>query len=164
MVFLSVIERELRVFARHFFMYYLRTFGAGALLLVSLFFGLEHGFESSFGGKLFGYLHFTMFYAIWILVPLLAADCISRERREGTLGLLFMTGLRGPDIVVAKSVAHGLRALSLWVAVAPVLAIPFLLGGVSWQEAMLSVTINSSAMCWALAVGVLGSAWSKTWG
>lgn len=164
MVFLPVIERELRASARHPFTYYLRTLGAGALLLASLFFGLEHGFESSFGGKLFGYLHFTMFYAIWILVPLLAADCISRERREGTLGLLFMTGLRGPDIVVAKSVAHGLRALSLWVAVAPVLAIPFLLGGVSWQEAMLSVAINSSAMCWALAAGVLGSAWSKTWG
>ena len=164
MVVLPVIDRELRASARHPFTFYLRTLGAGALLLAILFFGLENGFESSFGGKLFGYLHFTMFYAIWILVPLLAADCISRERREGTLGLLFMTGLRGPDIVVAKSIAHGLRALSLWVAVAPVLAISFLLGGVSWQEAMLSFAINSSAMCWALAAGVLGSAWSKTWG
>jgi ABC-type transport system involved in multi-copper enzyme maturation permease subunit len=163
-VFLPVIERELRASARHSFTYYLRTLGAGALLLASLFFGLENGFESSIGGILFGYLHFTMFYAIWILVPLLAADCISRERREGTLGLLFMTGLGGPDIVIAKSVAHGLRALTLWVAVAPVLTIPFLLGGVSWQEAMLSVAINSSAMCWALAAGVLASAWSKTWG
>jgi ABC-type transport system involved in multi-copper enzyme maturation permease subunit len=163
-VVLPVIDRELRASARHPFTYYLRTLGAGALLVAIFFFGLDNGFESNFGGKLFGYLHFTMFYAIWILVPLLAADCISRERREGTLGLLFMTGLRGPDIVVAKSIAHGLRALSLWVAVAPVLAIPFLLGGVSWQEAMLSLAINSSAMCWALAAGVLGSAWSKSWG
>jgi ABC-type transport system involved in multi-copper enzyme maturation permease subunit len=163
-VVLPVIDRELRASARHPFTYYLRTLGAGALLLAIFFFGLENGFESNIGGKLFGYLHFTMFYAIWILVPLLAADCISRERREGTLGLLFMTGLRGADIVVAKSIAHGLRALSLWVAVAPVLAIPFLLGGVSWQEAMLSLAINSSAMCWALAAGVLASAWSKTWG
>jgi ABC-type transport system involved in multi-copper enzyme maturation permease subunit len=161
---LPVIERELRASARHAFTYYLRTFGAGALLLASLLFGVEEGFDSNLGGKLFGYLHFTMFYAIWILVPLLAADCISRERREGTLGLLFMTGLCGPDIVLAKSLAHGLRALTLWIAVAPVLTIPFLLGGVSWQEAMLSVVINSSAMCWALAAGVLGSAWSKTWG
>ena len=164
MVFLPVIERELRASARHSFTYYLRTLAAGALLLASLYFGLEGGFESSFGGMLFGYLHFTMFYAIWILVSLLAADCISRERREGTLGLLFMTGLRGPDIVIAKSIAHGLRALTLWVAVAPVLTIPFLLGGVNWQEAMLSLAINSSAMCWALAAGVLASAWSKTWG
>jgi ABC-type transport system involved in multi-copper enzyme maturation permease subunit len=161
---LPIIDRELRASARHPFTYYLRTLGAGALLLASMFFGIEHGFESSIGGKLFSYLHFTMFYAIWILVPLLAADCISRERREGTLGLLFMTGLRGADIVVAKSAAHGLRALTLWIAVAPILALPFLLGGVSWQQVMLSVAINSSAMCWALAAGVLGSAWSKTWG
>ena len=90
MVVLPVIDRELRASARHPFTYYLRTLGAGALLLAIFFFGLENGFESSFGGKLFGYLHFTMFYAIWILVPLLASDCISRERREGTLGLLFM--------------------------------------------------------------------------
>jgi hypothetical protein len=163
-VFLPVIDRELRASARHSFTYYLRTLGAGALLLASLFFGLENGFESNIGGELFGYLHFTMFCAIWILVPLLAADCISRERREGTLGLLFMTGMRGPDIVIAKSIAHGLRALTLWAAVAPVLTIPFLLGGVSWQEVMLSVAINSSAICWALAAGVLASAWSKTWG
>lgn len=164
MVFLPIINRELRASARHPFTYYLRLLGAGALLLASFFFGIEHGFQSSIGGKLFGYLHVTMFYAIWILVPLLAADCICRERREGTLGLLFMTGLSGPDIVMAKSLAHGLRALTLWVAVAPVLAIPFLLGGLSWQEAMLSLAINSGAMCWALAAGVLGSAWSKTWG
>jgi ABC-type transport system involved in multi-copper enzyme maturation permease subunit len=163
-VVLPVIDRELRASARQPFTYYLRTLGAGALLAASLYFALGNGFESNFGGKLFGYLHSTMFYAIWILVPLLAADCISRERREGTLGLLYMTGLRGEDIVVAKSVAHGLRALTLWVAVAPVLTIPFLLGGVSWQEALLSVAVNSSAMCWALAAGILGSAWSKTWG
>lgn len=164
MSLLPVIERELRASARHPFTYYLRSIGTGALLLASLVFGLQEGFDSNLGGKLFGYLHFTMFYAIWILVPLLAADCISRERREGTLGLLFMTGLCGPDIVLAKSLAHGLRALTLWVAAAPVLTVSFLLGGVSWQETMLSVVINSSAMCWALAAGVLGSVWSKTWG
>lgn len=134
------------------------------MLLASLLFGLQEGFDSNLGGKLFGYLHFTMFCAIWILVPLLAADSISRERREGTLGLLFLTGLCGPNIALAKSLAHGLRALSLWVATAPVLTLSFLLGGVTWQEAMLSVVINFSAMCWALAAGVLGSAWSKTWG
>ena len=164
MLFLPVIERELRASARHVFTYYLRSLGAGALLLASLLFGLEEGFDSNLGGKLFGYLHFTLFYAIWILVPLLAADCISRERREGTLGLLFMTGLGGPDIVLAKSLAHGLRALTLWVAAVPVLTLSFLLGGVSWQETMLSAVINFSALCWALAAGVLGSGWSKTWG
>jgi ABC-type transport system involved in multi-copper enzyme maturation permease subunit len=74
-----------------------------------------------------------------------------------------MTPLRGTDVVVAKGLAHGLRAMTLWLAVLPVLTIPFLLGGVSWQEALLSMLINLSAICWALAAGLLASAWSKQW-
>jgi ABC-type transport system involved in multi-copper enzyme maturation permease subunit len=163
MTVLPVIARELRSAARHSFTYYLRAIGVGSLLLASFLFGLEHGFGATMGGKLFGSLHATLFFAIWILVPLLTADCISRERREGTLGLLFMTPLKGTDVVVAKSAAHGLRAMTLWVAVLPVLTVPFLLGGVSWHEAMLSVLVNFSAMCWALAAGLLASAWSKVW-
>ena len=101
--------------------------------------------------------------AIWVLVPMLTADCISRERREGTLGLLFLTPLKGTDVVVAKGLAHGLRAMTLGLAVLPVLTIPFLLGGVSWAEAVMSVMLNANAMCWALAAGLLASAWSKAW-
>ena len=31
--------------------------------------------------------------------PFLTADCLSRERREGTLGFLFLTDLGGFDVV-----------------------------------------------------------------
>ena len=39
----------------------------------------------------------------------MTADCLSEEKREGTLGLLFLTDLRGYDIVVSSSSAwaHG---------------------------------------------------------
>ena len=131
--------------------------------MVGLLFGLHLGFAPAFGRELFTALHSTLFGAIWVLVPMLTADCISRERREGTLGLLFLTPLKGPDIVVAKGVAQGLRAMTLGLAVLPVLTIPFLLGGVSWTEASLSVILNANAMCWALAAGLLASAWSKAW-
>src|SRR5215471_4284833 len=163
MIVLPVIGRELRASARQPFTFSLRALGVAALLLASLMFGLEHGFGPTLGSKLFASLHLTLFCAIWILVPMLTADCISRERREGTLGLLFLTRLRATDIVTAKSLAHGLRALTLWLAVAPVLTIPFLLGGVSWPQALLSIAINFSAICWALAAGLLASAWSKRW-
>jgi len=163
MIVLAVIERELRASARHSFTYNLRMLGAGALVVVSFLFGINHGFAPTLGSELLGSLHFTLFCAIWILVPLLTADCISRERREGTLGLLFMTRLQASDIVVAKGLAHGLRAVSLWLAVLPVVTIPFLLGGLSWGEALLSASINFSAICWALAAGLLASAWSKSW-
>jgi ABC-type transport system involved in multi-copper enzyme maturation permease subunit len=160
---LPIVEREMRASARHAFTFHLRTLGVAALLLASLVFILRHGSEPNLGGKLFGNLHFTLFCAIWICVPMLTADCLSRERREGTLGLLFLTRLRAGDIVVAKSLAQGLRALTLWLAVLPVLTIPFLLGGISWNEAALSVLLNFSAMCLALAAGLLASSLSRLW-
>ena len=100
MTLLALIARELRVAARHGFTYYLRVLGAGTVMLVCIIFGLNNEFKTNLGGELFVYLHATLFCAIWILVPLLTADCISRERREGTLGLLFLTRLRAADIVV----------------------------------------------------------------
>ena len=163
MPFIPVIERELRASSRQPFTYWLRAIAVSALILASLLFGLSHGFEPNLGSGLFSRLHFTLFCAIWVLVPLLTADCISRERREGTLGLLFLTRLKGPDIVVAKSVAHGLRALTLWVAVLPIIAIPFMLGGLSRIEILLSLLIDLSVMCWALSAGLLASTWSKSW-
>ena len=163
MTVLPVIARELRASARQPFTYYLRVLGVTTLLVASMLFGLQQGFEPQFGRQLFGALHRALFGAIWLLVPMLTADCISRERREGTLGLLFLTPLKGTDVVVAKGLAHGLRAATLGLAVLPVLTIPFLLGGVSWVEAVLSVVVNANAICWALAAGLLASAWSKAW-
>src|SRR5258708_37160048 len=110
MVLLPVIERELRVCARQPFTYYLRVLGMSALLLTCLLFGINHGFGPALGSQLFDRLHLTLFGAIWVLVPLLTADSISRERREGTLGLLFLTRLSATDIGAAKSLAHGFRA------------------------------------------------------
>src|ERR1043166_6067564 len=163
MTLLPVIARELRTSARHPFTYYLRGLGAGALLVASGLFGLQHSFGPTLGGLLFGNLHFTLFWAIWILVPLLTVDCLSRERREGTLGLLFLTRLHASDIVAAKGLVHGLRALTLWLAVLPVAAIPMLLGGVSWKEAAASVCVNFSSIFLALGAGLLASSLSKTW-
>ncbi len=163
MTFLPVVGRELLISARHAFTYYLRVLGAGAALVASLLFAMDNGFGANLGAQMFAYLHATVFGAIWIFVPLLTADCISRERRDGTLGLLFLTRLRASDIVLAKGLAHGLRAMTLWLAVVPVVTIPILLGGVGWNEALISVLVNFSAICLALAAGLLASAWSKAW-
>ena len=36
------------------------------------------------------------------------ADCLSEEKREGTLGLLFLTDLKGYDVVLGKVAATSL--------------------------------------------------------
>ncbi len=159
---LPVITRELRAQARQPFTFTLRVFGVGAMLAAASLFALQYSAGPDLGAVLFRYLHLTLFGAIWILVPFSAADCISRERREGTLGLLFLTPLKPADIVVAKSIAHGLRAGTLLLAILPVLTISFLLGGVSWQQVSVSALTNFSAVCWALAAALVASAITRS--
>lgn len=163
MIVLPVIERELRSQARHGFTYMLRLLGATALIFVCAWFGGKHGFSSKFGAYLFGCLNCTLVVSIWIFVPLICADCISRERREGTVGLLFLTPLKPGEVVLAKGLVHGVRAITLWLAVLPVMTLTFLIGGVSWKEAVLSILVNFSSICWALAAGLLASSYSKRW-
>src|SRR5512145_1105353 len=62
------------------------------------------------------------------------ADCLSQEKREGTLGLLFLTDLKGYDVVLGKLAATSLNGLYCLVGILPVLAVPLLLGGVSYPE------------------------------
>jgi ABC-type transport system involved in multi-copper enzyme maturation permease subunit len=157
MTVFPVIVRELRAQARQPFSYSLRMLGVLALLGGGAAFALRSPFAANMGGALFGYLQLTLILAIWILVPLSAADCISRERREGTLPLLFLTPLKSVDIVIAKSLVHGLRAGTLLIAVLPILTIPFLLGGVSWQQAATSALYDFNSICWALAAAILAS-------
>jgi ABC-type transport system involved in multi-copper enzyme maturation permease subunit len=163
MTALPVIGRELRVAARAPFSYYLRVLGVVALLISLVFFGGADNLGRGAGGKLFAFFHQALFCAIWLLVPLLAADTISRERREGTLPLLFLTPLKPGGIVYGKAAVHVLRAFTLWVAVLPVLTICFLLGGVGLCDIVLSGLVNFSSICLALAAGLAASAISKTW-
>jgi ABC-type transport system involved in multi-copper enzyme maturation permease subunit len=156
-----VITRELRSQARQPFTYWLRLLGVVALLVGAALFAADNAFEPRFGSLLFGVLNLMLVGAIWLLVPLSAADCISRERREGTLGLLFLTPLKPAAIVVAKSVAHGLRAGTLLLAVLPVLTLPFLVGGVSWQQVAMAALVSFSSICWTLAAAVVASALSR---
>ncbi len=159
-----VIVREVRVQARQKFTYTLRMLGAAAVLGALAFCALtRRGLMPGQGGHIFVYIHCTLLWAIWILVPLSTADCVSRERREGTLGLLFLTNLTARDIVFAKGLAHGLRALTLWLAALPVVVIPFLIGGLPWQSVVLSCAISLSSIVLALAASVLASSYCREW-
>ncbi len=101
MTVLPIIERELRVQARKPFTYWLRVAGLGLVLLAVGYARAQGNLDLDAGGRLFGFLNSTLFFGIWLFVPLIAADCLSSERREGTLGLLFLTPLTARNIVLA---------------------------------------------------------------
>jgi ABC-type transport system involved in cytochrome c biogenesis permease component len=96
-----------------------------------------------------------------VLVPLMCCDCLSHEKREGTLGLLFLTDLKAREIVLAKAAAHGIRAITLWLAVIPIIVVPFLVGGLEWREIMASCCLAFGSICFALGAGLFASALSR---
>lgn len=158
---LPLISRELRAGSRRWTTYWLRLLAAAAVIGGVLFW-LELGSPSTrAGSQMFALMHRIVLGAIWVLVPLMTCDCLSEEKREGTLGLLFLTNLRASEIVLAKTIAHGLRALTLWLAVLPVIAIPLLMGGLEWREVLLSCSLTFASLCAAVAVGLLASALTR---
>ncbi len=98
-----------------------------------------------------------LFFAA-LLMSLLGADSIARERREGTLGLLFLTRLAPAQIVYQKMLACGLRALLLMLGAVPALMVPVLVGGVSGRQAVISALGLLNALFVALAAGIWMSA------
>ncbi len=161
---LPVIERELRAECRHPFTYGLRLVGAGALMLGGLvFFSESLSTPAQQGLALFKSMHMGLLLAIWFFVPFVTADCISRERREGTLGLLFLTPPDRWDIVLAKALTHGWRAAALCLAVLPVLVMPALLGGLDARQWLASVAVLGASFVLSLSAGLLASSWTNRW-
>jgi ABC-type Na+ efflux pump permease subunit len=151
-----VVQRELRAAARWPLGSWLRMGGAlgGVIVLCSITAEMP---AAIVGAQLFGRIHLLLLGLICGLVPALTADCIARERREGTLGLLFMTPLTASGIVLGKILAQTLRVLTLWLAVLPILTIPFLYGGITWADVAVYLIIEWCAGMLCLAAGILAS-------
>src|SRR5690242_12487556 len=130
MTFLPIVERELRVLARRSSTGWIRFYAALAILLVWLVLlgGGRNVPPAMLAQNLF--LAFGILALGFCLLAglFLTADCLSEEKREGTLGLLFLTDLRGHDVVLGKLMATSVHALYGLLAIFPVLALPLLMG------------------------------------
>ncbi len=153
------MQRELREGARRPINHRLRfwSVAVGTVLLWILIAGSERP-APQLGGWLFASLHTMLLGLIFVIVPGLTADCIAREKREGTLGLLFLTPLSAGGIVAGKALAQGLRAITLWLAALPLLTIPFMTGGITWFDALSALSLEFCAAVLCLAAGILASA------
>jgi hypothetical protein len=157
----TVIGRELRTQARRPVTFWFRmavvglALGGVAATLPEMLVGGKAGVS------VFLALYWVAFWSIWVLMPLTTADCVSLERREGTFGLLFLTPLRTWEIVLAKGLVHGMRGVALLLALAPLLMVPVLMGGVSWQMVAVAVLTLGGSLALALTAGVLASIYSK---
>ena len=166
MTFLPIVDRELRVASRKRRTYWSRVVaGAAAISIVCAMFilaELEKGFlRQQLGSILFGIFKWLSFAFVCSTGAFLTSDCLSEEKREGTLGLLFLTDLRGYDVVFGKLLATSLRAAYGLLAAFPVIGLSFLLGGVTGGEFWRLVLLLCNTLFFSLTVGAFVSSISR---
>ena len=163
MILLPVIERELRVAARSR-QTYRNRFVAALSVFGILAWVVETNLtlpQSALGNELFSYITHISLCIARLAGFFFTADCISEERREGTLGLLFLTDLRSGHIVFGKLAANSIPAIFALGTTVPILGIPFLLGGISPGELERAIVILVGGLWLSLASGLLASALVK---
>ncbi len=160
MTFLPIIARELRARARTRGTYWTRL--AVALIGVLLCVG-----ELTVSGPLVtpaqtgGIVFDLMTSAAFLLccgASLLAAEAIGSERREGTLGLLFLTRVRSFDVLAAKLVSVGTTCLCALVGLLPALMLPALAGGVTPGAAFHKAVALAATLLFTLCAGLRAAA------
>ena len=163
MTFLPVVERELRVAARQRVVYWTRFGGAAAALALGAWIMLIAHFRSPqrLGAALFHTVAVATFLYSCLAGLHRTADCLSEEKREGTLGLLFLTDLKGYDIVLGKLAATSVNAFYGMLAVFPVMAISLLAGGVGGAEFGRVALVAVNNLFFSLAIGIFASAISR---
>lgn len=158
MALLAVVLRELRLESQRPASYWARV-AAGVLVALTL---TSVATPVNAGAQVFSETSIIVLGLIWIVSPLLMADCLSREKREGTLDLLLLTGLSRGGIVAAKIVIGGLRAVAMILIALPVLAAAVVLGGVAGRDIPLILLHELGAMSIGLGSGLLASALSRS--
>ncbi len=154
---LPIVERELRALVHHSWTWWRRV-GTVALAMVILVFVVlstsRWASLSMIGQTVFTALASCAMIYVLLAGPLRTADCLSRERREGTLGLLFLTNLHSYDVVAGKIAVTSLETIFHLVAALPLVAIPFLMGGVTLSQFAQVVIAIFNLMFLSLAIGV----------
>ena len=163
-----LVERELRAGARRPLFYWLR--GLLALALALQAYTLLNRYElvsargvvvmTTFGpgavisgAALLRQMSSLLFIGV-LLMGLLTADSITRERHEGTLGLLLLTDLSPAEIVYGKILSGGLVSFLILLGCLPALMVPVLAGGVTGSEAALTGIGLLNTLFVSLAAGL----------
>ena len=150
--------RELRVQSRDLATYRHRV-GWGLVAVVLLaFFVWSFPNQSANGKYVLSAIHLCLALMFFFLAPVGAADAISREKREGTLGLLLLTKLTSTQVVLGKLASHFIRLFYFGFMMLPFLMLPVLLGGVGFRDFLLSAVILLSIIGIGVSAGLIASA------
>lgn len=159
MVLPPLIERELRCALRKKDARKTRMRGALAAGGITAFFLLIAGLFGlpGFGRQLHLFLFWIGLYIAVVQTPVLTADLFCLERRNQTLGLLFLAGLRPGEVFASKVLGGAMVSFSNLLALVPFLAVPFLSGGLSFSLFLATVCCLPNLLLFTLSLTILAS-------
>ncbi|MDY7103894.1 MAG: ABC transporter permease [Actinomycetota bacterium] len=170
-----VLDRELRQRSRSrrsmivLVAYLLLLLGAAVLIHLgeSSSFGDTRGWvdpwslpepPAAVGRTMLEWLLAAMLVILLFVVPGISANAVTGERERQTLVPLQVSLVGPTGILVGKVGASSAFALLLLVAAAPLLAIPYLIGGVSLSQVLLSLGVLAATAVILAGIGVTCSA------
>ncbi|MDB6041220.1 MAG: hypothetical protein JWM99_5061, partial [Verrucomicrobiales bacterium] len=162
-----IFSRELKQAIRKPLLYWLRT----ATVFVGIGIGVAFLTPSSTwpgrasaGREIFVRVTAAVFALCLLSGVLLSSNLLCEERREGSLALLFLTRVKGLDVIIGKVGATALLAFQIVLALFPLMAMCIVLGGVSGSEFLRIVHVLSCTVVLSLSVGVFVSALNRSMG
>jgi hypothetical protein len=169
-----IIERELRVASRRAGTYWTRLGAAGAATFITGAFVIVSQLAAIAGATVFGATVFSGYPLFLTLRTLgfaaalagglfLASDSLSEERREGTLGLLLLTGLSAGQVVLGKALVAIFRGAQWLLAALPLAGLTLMLGGVTAGEFGGLAIALANALVWSVALSLIASACVQHW-
>jgi ABC-type Na+ efflux pump permease subunit len=160
MNFLPIVTRELLVASRKRATYRARVVWAalGIGCAIWILFVMQYAPPQRLGPVLFGTMAVLLFVFAFLSGVFLSAESLSTEKRQGTLGLLFLTDLKGYDIVFGKLAASSLNGVYGLLAILPIMAISILLGGISHGEFTRVALVSLNLLFFSLSAGIFASA------
>lgn len=160
MALLAVLDRELRCAVRR-----PSTWGSRLLLpimtfmmsVIGLWFVTLYGVSPIPGRDLFQALSWISFGGACLVGASITSDLISEEKREGTLGLLFLTNLRGAEVVMGKFLCAAIAAFYAVVSVLPILSLPMLMGAAQPGDVLRTTLALLVTLYFGMSIGILVS-------
>lgn len=161
---LPLVQRELRVGARNPKLYKWRIrIAVIQLLIAAILLVSDNPAKIRRAG---GFSFFWFFSWCAFLFCLLdgirrGADSISEEKREGTLGFLFLTEMSGWDVVTGKVAGSLLRSFTVLLLFMPLLTLNVLLGGTTGGEIWRVILALPLTLWFSLSLSTLVSSCTR---
>jgi ABC-type transport system involved in multi-copper enzyme maturation permease subunit len=155
---MPIARREMLVLAKAPRTYRYRIVSSAVLVVIGggfAFFYERLGVAATF--PLVGGIGMALSNICVFLGAQLTSDSIAREKREGTLGLLFLTGLGPFQIVAGKLVAHGLAGFYAVFIGFPLVSLIMIAGGVLFRDILLVAVALLNTLFVTACIGIYAS-------